>query len=80
MILSHAPVKANSIMSFHTDNINYHAKVLSRAEKASGKYKSCYNIEYLSPDYLVGKQTWIDFDNIHIICGKQKLQKLTRSY
>ena len=78
MLLSCAPVKANSIISFHTGNINHQAKVLSRAEKALGKYKSCCNTEYLSPDYLMGKQTWIGFDNIDTICGKQKLQKLTR--
>ena len=38
---SHAPVKASSIISFNAENINYQAKVLSRARKASGKYKSC---------------------------------------
>ena len=63
---SHTPVKGNSIMSFNTANKNYQAKVLSRAGKASGKYKSCYNIEYLSPDNLMGQQTWIDLDNIDI--------------
>ena len=63
---SHTPVKANSIMSFNTVNKNYQVKVLSRAGKASGKYKSCYNIEYLSPDNLMGQQTWIDLDNIDI--------------
>ena len=63
---SHTPVQANSIISFNTDNINYKAKVLNRAGKASEKYKSCYNIEYLSPDHLMGQQTWTDLDNIDI--------------
>ena len=69
---SHAPVKANPIISFNTDNINYQAKVLNRAGKASCKYKSCYNIEYLSPDNLMGQQTWIELDKIDIISIENK--------
>ena len=69
---SYTPVKVNSIMSFNTVNKNYQAKVLSRAGKASGKYKSCYNIEYLSPDNLMGQQTWIDLDNIDITAVGKK--------
>ena len=69
---SHAPVKANSIISFNVDT-NYQDKVLSRAAKASGKYKSCYNIEYLSQDNFLGQQTWINVEN-------QKVWKLTRYY
>ena len=69
---SHASVKANSIMSINTDNINFQAKVLCRAGKASGKYKSCYNIEYLTPDNLMGHQTWIDLDNIDITSVRNK--------
>ena len=69
---SDTPVKTNFIISFNTDNINYQAKVLSRTGKVSGKYKSCYNIEYLSPDNLMGQQTWIDLDNIDIIAVGNK--------
>ena len=59
-------------MSFNTVNKNYQAKVLSRAGKASEKYNSCYNIEYLSPDNLMGQQTWIDLDNIDITAVGKK--------
>ena len=69
---SYTPVKVNSIMSFNTVNKNYQAKVLSRAGKASEKYNSCYNIEYLSPDNLMGQQTWIDLDNIDITAVGKK--------
>ena len=69
---SRTPVKANSIISFNSDNINYQAKVLSRAGKASGKYKSCYNVEYLSPDHPVGQQIWIDLGNIDITSVRNK--------
>ena len=69
---SHAPVKANPIISFNTDNINRQVKVLNRVAKASGKYKFCYNIEYLSPDNLMGQQTWIDLDNLDIISVENK--------
>ena len=68
---SHAPVKENSIISFITDNINYQAKVLRRTGKASGKYKSCYDIEYLLTDNLMGQQTWIDLGNIDIALGSK---------
>ena len=73
MPTKHAPVKANCITTFSTDNIYDQAKVLNRAGKASGKYKSCYKIEYLSPDNLMGQQTWIDLDiqYRHNICRRQ---------
>ena len=48
------------------DNINYQAKVLSRAGKGLGKYKSCCNIKYLSLYHLMEQHTWIDLDNIDI--------------
>ena len=67
-------------MSFNTVNKNYQANVLSRAGKASGKYKSCYNIEYLSPDILMGQQTWIDLDSIDItaVGNKPESRKIAK--
>ena len=40
-------------------------RVISRAGKATGKYRSCYNIEYQSPLALNGTKTWINVNSIH---------------
>ena len=79
---SHIPVKENSIISFNIDNINYQAKVLIRARKASGEYRSCYNNKHLSPDHLMGQQTWINLDNIDItyVGNKPETTKTIRYY
>ena len=42
-------------------------RVISRAGKATGKYRSCYNIEYQSPLALNGTKTWINVNSIHDI-------------
>ena len=54
-------IKVNQRISFRHDNgENYTAKVLSRAGKSSGKYSNWYNIEYESPDAIIGKKDNID--------------------
>ena len=37
------------------------AKILSRAGKATGKHRNCYNIEYTSPNDWKGKRNSVDF-------------------
>ena len=54
-------VKLNQLRTFKDlNNIEYNGKVLSRAGKATGKYKLCHKIEYQSPSTLGGTKTWID--------------------
>ena len=54
-------LKPNSHISFTTDkNEKCIALILSRAGKATGKYNTAYNIEYLQPNNLKGTRTWID--------------------
>ena len=38
------------------------AKILSRAGKATGKYKNSYNIEYESPEWAQGQQACLDLE------------------
>ena len=54
-------LKSNTNIIF-TDNQKqkYIAKTIGRAGKATGKNKTCYNIEYRMPNELAGKKTWID--------------------
>nr|CAB3262901.1 uncharacterized protein LOC100184952 [Phallusia mammillata] len=44
------------------------AKVLSRAGKATGKFKNSFNVEYVTPDDLKGKMAWVNFDNVEDLC------------
>ena len=43
------------------DDTWYEAEVLSRAEKATGKYKNCFNIYFKSPPDIAGETGYIDF-------------------
>ena len=61
-------MKPNQIIKFKDSNdIECIGRVVSRAGKATGKYKSCYNIEYQSPLTLDGTKTWIDVNSVHNI-------------
>ena len=58
--------KPNQTIKFKDLNdIECIGRVISRAGKATGKYKSCYNIEYQSPLALNGTKTWIDVNSVH---------------
>ena len=43
------------------DDTWYEAEVLSRAGKATGKYKNCFNICFKSPPDIAGETGYIDF-------------------
>ena len=49
------------------NNIECKGKTISCAGKGTGKYRSCYNIEYQNPSTLSGTKTWIDINNVHDI-------------
>ena len=65
------------IQYIHLIAINF---ITTTIIKASGKYKSCYNTEYLSPDNLIGQQTWIELDNTDItsVGNKPETKKTDR--
>ena len=51
-------ITPNQIIKFKDSNdIECIRRIISRARKATGKYKSCYNIEYQSPLALNGTKT-----------------------
>ena len=56
-------MKPNQIIKFKDSNdIECIGRVISRAGKATGKHKSCYNNEYQSPLALHSTKTLIVFD------------------
>ena len=61
-------MKPNQIIKFRdSKDIECIGRVISRAGKATGKYKSCYNIEYQSPLTLNSTKKWIDINSVHDI-------------
>ena len=59
-------LKPNQLIKFTDDeNAEYAATVINRARKASGKYNSCYNIEYHNPTEFTRKISWIDLRNVN---------------
>ena len=64
-------MKPNQVIKFKDSNhIECVGRVTGCAGKATGKYKSCYNIKYQSPLALNGTKTWISVnsvDNIEVI-------------
>ena len=71
----HVTVTPDSIVSFKNDK--YPVKKLYKAGKVSGKYKSCYNIEYLSLENMNGQKTWSDLDKIDILLVENSIQAET---
>ena len=56
-------MKPNQIIKFKDSNvIECIERVISHVGKATGKYKSCYNIEYQSQ----GTKTWINVSVHHV--------------
>ena len=61
-------MKPNQVIKFKDSNdIKCIGRVINLAGKATGKYKSCYNIEYQSPLALSVTKTWIDLNSVHDI-------------
>ena len=61
-------MKPKQIIKFKDSNdIECIERVISHTEKASGKYKSCYNIEYQTPLPLNATKRWIDANSVHNI-------------
>ena len=61
-------MKPNQIIKFKDSNdIECIERVISHTEKASSKYKSCYNIEYQTPLTLNARKRWIDANSVHNI-------------
>ena len=61
-------MKPNQIIKFKDSNdIECIERVISHTEKASGKYKSCYNIEYQTPLALNATKRCIDANSVHNI-------------
>ena len=59
-------ITPNQIIKFKDSNdIECIRRIISRAGKATGKYKSCYNIEYQSPLALNGTKTQINVNSVH---------------
>ena len=59
-------IKPNQIIKFKDSNdIECIGRGISHAGKTTGKYQSCYNIEYQSPLALNVTKTWIDVNSVH---------------
>lgn len=54
-----------TVRFFNSDGVSCTAKVLSRAGKATGRYKNSFNVEFMTPNDLIGKLTWVDFDKVN---------------
>ena len=63
------------MLSFETGNVNYQAKVTGRARRGTRKYKSSYNMEYLSPDNLIGHKSWIYLSKVDISAENETKSK-----
>ena len=55
-------IKKEQIIDFTVDNIPYKVEILSRAEKATGKFKNAFYVEYKEPISMCNEQGHVDFD------------------
>ena len=60
-------IKKGQIIDFTVDNIPYKVEILSRAGKATGKFKNAFNIEYKEPISMCNEQGHVDFDKVNDI-------------
>lgn len=51
------------ILLTNEDHESCIAKIISRAGKTTGKYNTCYNVEYKTLSNLAGVQRWINTKN-----------------
>ena len=58
-------LKNNDIIDLMNDNNEQHiARIIGPARKATGKDKTCKNIEYEATEALAGTKTWIDISTL----------------
>ena len=71
-------LKIGQTVSFSLDNENYVVELINRAGKATGKYKSTFNVQYSRPSNNL-PNGYVDFDkvkDIKIIDTKGKTEKV----
>ena len=57
-------IKKGRIIDFTIDNMPYKVEILSRAAKATGKFKNSFNIEYKEPISMCNQQGHVNFDKV----------------
>ena len=59
-------IKKAQTVSFSLNDENFIAEILSRAGKATGKYKNTFNVQYHHPSNKL-PNSYVDFDKVKII-------------
>ena len=60
-------IRKGKIIDFTIDNMPYKVEILSKAAKATRKFKNSFNIQYKEPISMCNQQTHVNFDKVNYV-------------